>query len=269
MNPPTSRTSTPTRPVPIGELLDAWLALQRGDFRRGVCSGKAEPSVPATSWTPEPGEAPILVIGCGGGAGASTVALVLAQAAGRARVVECASAGCSGLAGASTAELGDVGDGWVQGRRDDVVVIRRANQQDGRDELAAPPRGVPGGITVVDAGGNLRGLLAGPGWLSQLARSCPRMVLVARCSLPGVARLEADLSTLGGDRCVAVLVGVPQEVPRPINHALGSSTRELRRLGRLHLMPHDARLAMAGITTERLPGALDRTASTLLKGLLP
>lgn len=272
MNHTTSHTATSAaaRPVPIGELLDAWLALQRGAFRRNSTHPHPATTVAdaVSHWLPAPGEAPVIVVGCGGGAGASTLALLLAEASGTGRVVECAPACRSGLAGASTAELGDAEAGWVQGRRGGVLIQRRADQPPGPGRLPAPLPGLPGAVSVVDAGWSLRELLDSTGWLSDLARTCPLVVLVARCSVPSAARLEADLGQLETDRCWVVLTGHGQ-LPRPVEHALGTRTRHLRRVDRVHLLPHDARLAMAGITTEPMPRGFDRTARTLLKGLLP
>lgn len=272
MHQPTSGRVTPTatRPVPIGELLDAWLALQRGDFRRGAPRlGSGDTT--GSSWSPAPGEVPILVIGCGGGAGASTLALLLAEASTKGRVVECTPTAGSGLAGASTAELGATGHGWTQGRRGDALIQRRRDDPTGPAPAAVPVPmpGSPGGTTAVDAGSNLRSLLTGKGWLTDFTRTCPRVVLVARCTVPGVSRLEANLTSLETDRCWAVLTHAPQQLPRPVDHALGTRTRELRRLGRLHLLPREARLELAGITTEPLPRTFYRATRTLLKGLLP
>lgn len=77
-------------PVPIGEVLQAALALKRREFRQGPVRRAATPAPASTSWQTEPGEAPILVVGCSGSAGTSTVALLIAQSFARSRLVECA-----------------------------------------------------------------------------------------------------------------------------------------------------------------------------------
>ena len=65
------------------------------------------------------------MVRCAGAYGATTFALALATAANTdARVVECSSATTSGLAAASTAELGAHPSGWVQGSRGDVLLQR-------------------------------------------------------------------------------------------------------------------------------------------------
>lgn len=264
-------TRTTTRPVPIGELLDAWLALQAGAFRGG--HHPARPQATQSDhrpWLPCPGEAPVLVVGCAGTVGASTLTLLIASASMRSRVVDCAPIACSGLAGASTAELGETVDGWTQGHRGTVLIQRRLDQPAAPGAVPPPPEGKPADLTVIDSWWPLRDLLAASGWLADLARSCPRLVLVAHGSIPGTHQLEADLRAAGADRCWAVLTGVmSRQLPKPVEHSLGPLAAGLRAAGRVHLLPHDSRLAMAGITTEPFPRLFGRTAHTLLEGLLP
>jgi hypothetical protein len=263
----TPAVRTATRPVPIGELLQAWLALQRGDFHHPHSTSNTPAGTPRRGWTPAPGEAPILVVGCASGVGASTLALLLAAATASGRVVECGPASRSGLAGASTAELGPAGDGWLRGRRDDTGIQRRTDNPTGPDEVPPPLPGQPGRAAVIDAGWELHELLAADGWLGDLARTCRHVVLVGRASIPGVARLEACLARFDPERCWAVLAGT-SALPKPVDHALGPRTRQLREAGRLHLLPANPGLAMSGITTEPFPRPLLRTAHTILEGLL-
>ena len=258
------------RPVPLGEVLGAVLALKRREFRRG--SGPVTTVAPSVgaAWRPEPGEAPILVLGCAGSVGASTVALLLAQTAGRSRVVECAPGACSGLAGASTAELGEAAGGWMEGSRDEVRIQRRRDQALTPDDVPTPVEGWPGGVSVVDSWWDLRRVLAGNGWLAELARSCPRVVLVARATVPGMRQLERDLALLETDRCWAVATGLSQRRwPSTVEHSLGARTRQLRQSGRLIGLPDDAGFSLSGITTEPLPRSFNQSASLLLRGLLP
>ncbi len=273
MNEPTIRTATgtTTRPVPIGELLDAWIAVQRGDFRRGATQSATQvrPAASRQLWSRAPGEVPVLVAGCAGSVGASTVALLLAGATNTARVVDCAPAACSGLAGASTAELGEGSDGWLTGRRDTIVIQRRHDHPSTPELLPVPLPGEPGRLTVVDSWWEPRQLLAATGWLADLARTCPRIVLVARGSVPGLARLEAGLALFGPERCRAVVVGVPRHWPKPVENSLGHLARQLRAAGRVFTLPPHPGLAVSGITTEPLPRPFGATARTLLEGLLP
>ncbi|MGC3994756.1 MAG: hypothetical protein QM779_11690 [Propionicimonas sp.] len=271
MDDPTTTIRTATRPVPIGELLDAWLAVQAGDFSAGHApSPRTATPGELPPWLPCPGEAPVLVVGCAGTVGASTIALLLAGAATRTRVVDCAPISCSGLAGASTAELGEAGNGWTQGRRDQVLIQRRLDHPAAPDVVPRPPDGNPGDVTVIDGWWPLRDLLTAAGWLGDLARSCPRLVLVAHGSVPGTRQLEADLRAAGPERCWAVMTGVSsRQLPTLVEHSLGPLTLGLRAAGRVQLLRHDSRLAMSGITTNPLPRLFDRTARSLLEGLLP
>lgn len=263
------------RPVPVGELLDAWQALMRGDYRRSA----SRPAAPAsgvaasatTRWQPAAGETAVLVVGCGGSSGASTVALLLAQAAVRARVVECAPGPCSGLAGASQAELGVVTGGWVQGSRGDVLIQRRSDPLVVAAAVPAPPPATgEAGVTVVDCWWEFGQALASPGWLGDLARSCPRVVLVARGSVPGLRRLETCLAMAGADRCRVVVTGVSERRwPRDVEASMGSLARQLRASGRLSCLPDHPGLSLSGITPAPLPKSFDQTASLLLRGLLP
>lgn len=263
------------RPVPVGELLDAWHAVMRGDFRRGATRPTTPTTVPTdptpTVWQPAGGETPVLVVGCGGSSGASTVALLLAHAAGRARVVECAPGSCSGLAGASEAELGEVADGWVQGSRGDVLIQRRSDPLMGAAAVPAPPLAIgEGGVTVVDCWWEFGQVLASPGWLGDLARSCPRVVLVARGSVPGLRRLETCLAMAGGGRCRVLVTGVTERRwPRHVEASMGPLARQLRASGHLYCLPDHPGLSLSGITPAALPKSFDPTASLLLKGLLP
>lgn len=262
------------RPVPVGELLGAWHAVMRGDFRRSTTRPAATtriPDSPATVWQPADGEIPVLVVGCGGSCGASTVALLLAEAAGRARVVECAPGSCSGLAGASEAELGEVAGGWVQGSRGDVLIQRRSDPLVAVAAVPAPPP-VTGdaGLTVVDCWWEFGQALASSGWLGDLARACPRVTLVARGSVPGLRRLETCLAMAGGDRCRVVVTGVSERRwPRHVEASMGPLARQRRASGHLYCLPDHPGLSLSGLTPAPLPKSFDPTASLLLKGLLP
>ncbi|MCM3566425.1 hypothetical protein, partial [Hydrogenophaga intermedia] len=68
----------------------------------------------------------MVVLGCAGSSGATTVALAMGlSATAPVRVVECGSVSTSALVSASTAELGLDADGrWLLGRRDHVQLER-------------------------------------------------------------------------------------------------------------------------------------------------
>lgn len=257
-------------PVPIGEVLEAALALKRREFRHGPVQPASTTAPAASIWRTEPGEAPILVVGCSGSAGTSTVALLLAETFRRSRLVECAPGAGSGLAGASTAELGEADRGWIEGKRGEVRIQRRRDQIETPDELPRPLPCWPGAISVIDSSWSLRRVLAGNGWLTELARSCPRVVLVTRATVPGLRQLEGDLALVEADRCWAVTTGVgSHRWSRVVEHSMGPRTRQLRRAGRLVELPYSAALSQAGITTEPLPRSFRHPASLLQRGLLP
>lgn len=268
--PTQTRPGTVTRPVPIGELLHAWLAVQRGDFHHGdpTTDARPDPTRPRPVWRAAPGEVPVLVVGCTGSAGASTVALLLATTVPGSRVVDCAPAPSSGLAGAATAELGEDRDGWLTGRRDTLTIQRRHDQPDGPGKVPAPLPWRPGGVSVIDTWWEPRQLLTGDGWLPDLARTCPRVLLVTRGTIPGMARLETSLALFGVERCWAVATALPRRWPTPVARSLGARTLQLSRSGRLLALPANPVLAVTGVTTQRLPRTFDRTARRLAKGLL-
>jgi len=102
------------RPVGVDELRRAWHAVQAGEFRATGASEstrrrppRPDSTHPRSVWTPPAGQRVLPVVGCAGSCGATMLAVALESAAeGSARVVECASATATGLAAASTAELG-------------------------------------------------------------------------------------------------------------------------------------------------------------------
>jgi hypothetical protein len=251
--------------VSVEELRSAYRAMIAGQFR-GHQRQPAPPAGSTVEWTPAPGEQIVLVVGATGGAGASTVALAVASCAGDARVVECCTVASSGLAGASAAEMGVTTDGWVQGTRGEVLIERRRDRVPSVEVMPVPsPSTRP--FTVVDVSVDVDVLVASLGWLGQLARTLPGVVVVSRSTVPGLRRLEAATGLLGRDRVHAVLTGVLKRWPRQLEQHLGPHSRRLRAEGRLIDLPHDPRLAVEGITTDPLPAALLAGVAPLLDSL--
>jgi len=248
--------------VAVDELSRAYQAAIGGEFRTGhrtrgrLVSGGSE-------WSPAAGEQIVVVVGSLGGAGASTVALGLAAAAGTARVVECCTVAASGLAGASSAELGTTADAWVQGSREKVLIERRSDRIEGPSRCPAPTA-MTMALTILDCAWDVDLLTADAGWLGTTVREAPVVVAVTRPTIPGLRRLEANLGQLGARRTLAVVVGVEKRWPRPVEQALGPYARELRAAGRLVGLPHDPSLAVSGLTPEPLPTAVLAGCSTLL-----
>ena len=202
----------------------------------------ARPAV--TRWTPATDERVVLVCGCGGASGVTTVALALATVAGRARVVETCEGTASGLSYAANAELGVADRGWLRGTRDAVVVDRRSDSSGSPDGLPAPAASdMP--LSIVDSSWDIAALLASSGWLGALSRTTPSVVLVARATIPGLRRLSTAVELVGEARAIAVTLGA-RRWPRPVEQSAGFAVRRLRDAGRVVFVPELPALAMTG-----------------------
>lgn len=249
--------------VAVDELTSAYQAALNGEFR--TKRHRSEHTVDPVTWTRTPTEQVAVVVGCHGGAGASTVALGLAEAAGDARVVECCTAAASGLAAASSAELGVIGAGWVRGSRGSVLIERQGERIGCAADCSLPSPGTTS-LTIVDCGWEPDLLATDDGWLGDLIRS-ERVVVVTRPTVPGLRRLEGAVEVLGLGRLWAVVVGVERRWPRQVERFLGPRGRALRADGRLIGLPHDPTLAINGLTPEPLPTAIITGCSDLLAQL--
>src|SRR5215213_5572762 len=141
-------------PVSVVELKRAWCAVQVGQFRLSVPGRSAEDQPQrartAPSWTPNADEQVLPVVRCASAYGATTFALALASAANTgARVVECSSATSSGLAAASTAELGVHPSGWAQGTRGEVLLQRTSVALASVRDVPQPPAAEKPTLTVL------------------------------------------------------------------------------------------------------------------------
>jgi hypothetical protein len=268
--------------VSVDELKRAWTAIQAGRFRIGT-GETSDPSelapLPAGRvWEPGPGERVLLVIGCAGSCGASTIALALAGAAAApARVVECSSVTASGLAAASTAELGPHESGWTRGTRDGVLLERVSDVLVSIQEVPTPSTPDPFiGLTVLDVGWEIGHVLTARAWVGEQVLSADLVVLVTTATVPGLRRLEGALDLLaatgtrdaGTRPCAAVIGPKRKKWPRPVEYSVGPLTRGLDQAGRLVGVPQDRALAIAGLDGTPLPTPLLAAAATLLR-LLP
>jgi len=272
----TQTIGAPRPAVSVDELKAAWNAVQAGRFRTGTGATRdlREPAPPPAgqAWEPGPGERVLPVIGCAGSCGATTVSLALAGAAAMpARVVECSSVTASGLAAASTTELGLHESGWTRGTRDSLLLERASNVLVSIQEVPTPSvPDRPIALTVLDIGWEIGQILATPGWPGGQVRSADLVVLATTATVPGLRRLEGALDLLAGtSTCAAVIGPRPKKWPRPVGYSAGPRTRALEVAGRLIDVPADRALAIAGLDPRPLPASLLQAAATLLRLLPP
>ncbi len=293
---PVRSSTVVSRPVvAVDELRRAWKAVEAGEFRNPRRSSApeallrtagADPSRPAHGWVPAPDEDVVLVFGCHGGSGASTLALAVATAAAQlepSRVVECRGGPTAGLSTAATAELGIHPSGWRQGRREDprlgrkgatcsVLIERPPLDLTSPDALPTPTPldsttatdatdssgpAAQQRLTVVDAGWDLQQCHQIDGWLGPLTRSTTPIVLVATASVPGLRRLEAALELL---KLTPALQ--PQNQDPTQRPTQGPTPGPIPG-------PTPARPVVAALTlrTRRLPGSLRRLVGPRTHGL--
>jgi hypothetical protein len=244
------------------------LAHARSAQRHGVATVAARPSERPLPVAAEPntvlpleqvsvlGERCIVVVSAHAGAGASTVALGLADAAAAdgtpVRLVDCAVAAESGLADAASEVVGiDRTGRWYRGRRGTVTIHHVAD---------ATLLGEAGcGLTVIDSGPVRRGESGGLG-------GAIGVVLVCAATVPGLRQAEAALAGHTGPVVLAA-VG-PRKWPGVVTASLGPTAAGLRGDGRLVRVPLDRRLAATGLTGDPLPRRVVAAARAVLQ-LLP
>jgi hypothetical protein len=201
----------------------------------------------------------VSVVAAHPGAGASTVALAIADAAaaaGRAtNLVETAHPTRSGLVASANAELGlDASGAWRRGSRGHVTIDRRA----GND----PPTGWPilttsdDGLVVVDLG------VPTPDSLTRLATSGCRIVVVCRPTVPGVRMAERLLNSVSGPVIVASVGS--GKWPGEVSASLGPRLRALRATNAVVSVPADRRLEVTGPTNSPLPKPIAHAGRSLL-----
>ena len=245
------------RVASVPELQRAWRAVQAGKFRQEspTAADHADLIPNSPTWTPGNAEQVLPVVGCAGAAGASTIALALASAVGRsARILECRGT-CSGLAAASTAELGPHPSGWRRGIRGDVLLERAGGLLTRVDEVPLPSeQDGPLALTVLDLGWDLRHVLDVPSWIGEQVRTAGVVVVVTRATIPGLLHLETTLSLLDQIRVVAAVLGSPsRRWSKAVWQSSGPMTKALEDSGRLIVIPHDSRLAAVGLDWRPLP----------------
>ena len=253
------------RPVTVAELRAALTAARRGDFAAAAW-GEHTPGVgsriawPATAGQ-DRGCPAVAVLAGHAGAGASTVALAVADAAAtagiRVTLADCAEPGRSGLAAVTTAELGVDASGWRLGRRGAVQVDRLADRIGAIEDIPTPrvdpvgPTGV-GRLLVVDIGWPAGTALTAGGWVTELLAG--ELVVVCRASVPGVRQTEQLIAELPRPPLVAVIG--PTRWPGVVTASCGPGLRAAKAADRMVCLPVAGPLEVTGLTADPLPKSL-------------
>ena len=231
-----------------------------------AAGGRRAPSASDTAILTGPA---VLILAGHAGAGASTVAVLLGEAAVMAgtatRLVECADPTRSGVAAATDAELGEDPSGWRLGRRGDLVVERPARHVADVEDVA-PPRPVstePGGapLTVVDAGWSAWDILTATSWVTSLLHTA-QILIVCRATLPGVRQTEQLLAALTDREPLVAAVG-PAKWPGVVIASCGSLLRAALDADRIVPVPLDRQLDVTGLTAGPLPKQLTAAGRSL------
>lgn len=206
------------------------------------------------------------------GAGASTIALALADVADavgiRTRVLDAAAPAWSGLLGATVTELG-AAEGWRRGRRGDGVLIDRVEEPVRMPGEVPSPRSVDGvDLTVLDAGWSMRELAAS-GAGSWVATTPARAeVLVTRPHGLALSQTEAALADLedqlARDGVVVVVVGAARWSDREFASA-GRLLRVARQQEAVLFAPLLPAKALPGLGPDPLPKQLTSPSVRLLE----
>jgi hypothetical protein len=237
-----------------------WGDTERGTPARGGDSASGIRQQPPHSGALEAGC--IRVLAAHAGAGASTVALLISDAAAaggrRVYLVDTAHPSRSGLVAAASEELGTDSTGmWRRGMRTGVTIDRCATEVAPGGWPVAPAGDGPA-VTVVDIG------LAAQKELIRLAGDRNRLVVVCRPTVPGVRLTEQVLDRLAPQAVVVAAVG-PSRWPGEVTASLGPRLRALRAAGRVVPVPMDRHLEVAGPTSSPLPRPLRSAGRSLLE----
>lgn len=249
--------------VSVTELQRAWAAVENGEFTE---PGRRRPSVPirpGPTWRPD--TSVVLVAGAAGRVGATTVTLAAASGATTpVRVLECGPARSSGLAAATTAELGTTATGWRQGTRDHVLIERPIADHDCPDAVPLPEP-TDCAVTLVDLSWGLGRGTQGAHWLTRIISEAP-LVIVTVATVPGLRALDTALTASGRRRDAwCVVVGPPvRRWPKQLRLAATPAIDAVAAAGRLITVPEVRPLTMTGLTPDPLPAVLVAACTPLL-----
>ena len=238
-----------TAAVSVDELQRAWAAVEAGEFRSGDPSRRRRTS----SWHPT--EPTIVVAGATGRVGASTVAVTMATAAQRqkVRVVECSPMHATGLAAATTAELGVSDTGWRRGMRDQVLIERTTGAFEHVDDVPAPDQ-TDSDLTIIDTSWNLNQIATAGSWLANVAATAP-LLIVSVATAPGLRALATalQLTALPDDTWCVVLGPATKKWPKPLHLATTGRIQAAIENARLSTVPVVPSLSITGLTPDPLP----------------
>ena len=225
-----------------------------GDIAVGIAQRAADGAGLEAGW--------IGVLAAHAGAGASTVALVVGDAAAadgrRAHLIDTAHPSQSGLVAATSEELGtDVTGAWRRGLRTGVTIDRRATDA-APGGWPDPPFDDEPTLIIVDLG------LAARENLTPQVVDCSHLFVVCRPTVPGVRLTEQLLKQLAGQPVVVAAVGLTRW-PGEVTATLGPRLRGLRAAGRVAPVPMDRRLQVTGPTSSPLPRPLRSAGRSLLE----
>ena len=214
------------------------------------------PAVEDTEWLTTRAVLPVL--GVSGSCGATCLTVALATVMTPARVVECCSMGGTGLAEASTAELGTDAHGWSNGTRDQVTLTRATQVITGPEMVPSPAVVDSPGVDLLDVGWQLERIAAGEGWLPRQVRSAPIVIVAATASVPNLRRLENTLAALPSSATTVLAVRSlgSKRLPGHVRAAIGPRTRAHQEQGTWVDIPHDKDLAERGLSGAPLPRTL-------------
>jgi hypothetical protein len=208
----------------------------------------------------------VRVTAANAGAGASTIALALAQVAhsdeSKVRLIDSAAPAWSGLIGAATTEMG-AEHGWRRGTRSDGILIHRlADPVHSPNLVPVPCECAPVGVTVLDLGWTPRELAAaGDCWLTQTAPDVD--IVVARAGTRALDQAEHLLSACDLSSTLLVTVGAARHLGRTLD-AVGPQVRHLHEIRRAISVPLMTGKTPARLDLESLPPPLIRSARRLM-----
>jgi hypothetical protein len=271
--------------VSLEELQAAYEAARRGQFatiRRGefvpsAARVEADPDrpidrAPFDRWLPA-GQV-VAVFAAHAGAGASTVAVAVADALSErglpVRLVELCDPARSGLAAATNAELGEDGSGWRRGRRGAVTLDRLVERSRAVADMPAPRalEDGPSEVLVLDVGWPARDAYAVGGWLAAALQDAT-VLLVCRPTVPGIRQAEhlaAEMASHSRRPVVLAAVG-PARWPGAVTASAGAELRAARAERRLVTVPANRRLEVDGITADPLPNPIKAAGRALVAAL--